>query len=344
MVSERCNPFATDVYEGDNMRTTSQLRKIWAPACGRKLQVLTLHSGARISVASEAAEAFRALDTVMQAFGYLPRPGDTGAYNCRIITGGSAFSLHAYGIAADINWNSNPYRGDNVLVTDMPSAMVELIKGIRTTDGATVFRWGGDYNSVKDAMHYEVVASRSELAKGIDWNSVRQTPPDPDDPTSWPVLQLDDRRPAVEELQRRLGEAGFTVIVDGIFGTVTKELLEAYQQSRGLDVDGVSGLQTWTALLTDQPAVDSDDSPVKGSTRAPDSHPSTRPELEHGATGLDVTDLQRRLLALGLKPGKDDGMFGPVTLAAVLSYQESRSLTVDGIVGLQTWSALLQAS
>lgn len=326
------------------MRSTSQLRKMWEPACKRQLQVVALHSGARISVAAEAAEAFRALDSVMHAFAYAPRSGDTGAFNCRPITGGTAFSLHAYGIAADINWNSNPYRADNLLVTDMPDAMVSAIKAICTQGGAPVFRWGGDYTNVKDAMHYEVTASPTELGAGIDWASVRQEPPDPNDPRSWPVLQLGDRGPSVEELQRRLSQAGFAVEADGVFGTLAQQALEGYQRSRGLDADGVAGLQTWTALLSGQPAVDPEDSPVKLQARSPDSHPSTRPKLQRGSEGLEVVDLQRRLLALGFDPGEDDGVFGPLTLAAVTAYQESRSLEVDGIVGVHTWTALLQAT
>ncbi len=326
------------------MRSTSELRKIWSPACKRQLTVLTLHSGARISVAAEAAEGFRALDAVMQAFGYAPRRGDTGAYNCRAITGGTQFSLHAYGIAADINWNSNPYRADNKLVTDMPPAMVAAIKAIRTSGGAVVFRWGGDYKSVKDAMHFEVVASRTEMGSGIDWDSVRSIPPDPNDPRTWPVVQLGDRGPSVEELQRRLTASGFPLEVDGSLGPLSVAALEAYQSSRGLDVDGVAGLQTWTAILTDQPTVDPGDSPVKQAVRSPDSHASTRPKLNRGSKGLDVVDLQRRLIAIGHKPGEDDGLFGPLTDTAVRDYQGSRSLEVDGIVGLHTWSALMSAT
>lgn len=330
------------------MRTTSALRKLWAPACERRLRVLALHSGARLSIATEAAEAFRALDSVMQAFGYAPRTADTGAYNCRQITGGRSFSLHAYGIAADINWNSNPYRRDGVLVTDMPPAMVAAIKGIRTKGGDVVFRWGGDFRRAKDAMHYEIVASRTELAAGIDWSTVRREPPDPARPGTWPVLERGDEGPSVEELQRRLlaGGPAEGLEVDGVLGEQTQSALQDYQLTRGLDVDGVCGLQTWTALLTGQPEVEADDSPVKGTSRAPDSHPSTRSRLLRGSEGREVVDLQRRLLTLGFDLGhhEDDGVFGPRTAAAVQGYQDSRSLEVDGIVGLQTWTALLTAS
>ena len=36
-----------------------------------------------------------------------------------------------------------------------------------------------------------------------------------------------------------------------------------------------------------------------------------------------------------------DGVFGPLTEAAVLSFQATHGLVVDGIIGSQTWSALI---
>jgi peptidoglycan hydrolase-like protein with peptidoglycan-binding domain len=37
-----------------------------------------------------------------------------------------------------------------------------------------------------------------------------------------------------------------------------------------------------------------------------------------------------------------DGIFGPRTEAAVRDFQRNENLSVDGIVGRQTWTALLQ--
>jgi Putative peptidoglycan binding domain/D-alanyl-D-alanine carboxypeptidase len=237
-------------------RTTQQLRQLWAPPCAGPFVTRVLVPGVRVTVHARASEAVAALGTVLQAHGYHVRSADTGAYNCRRITGGTGYSLHAYGIAVDVNWNSNPYRRDR-LVTDMPLAMIADVYRIRTRQGVTVWRWGGDWDrnpatghSAYDAMHFEVIASPGELDAGIDWSSVGQPPRDPARPSTWPVLHPGDRGPAVADLQRMLG-----IPADGIFGNQTTQAVMAYQQSRGLTPDGVVGLQTWTALLTGQPPV-----------------------------------------------------------------------------------------
>jgi peptidoglycan hydrolase-like protein with peptidoglycan-binding domain len=307
------------------------------------MTVLLLHSGARARVATAALEAFRAIDAVMQAQGYAPRAADTGGFNCRKITGGSGYSLHAYGIAVDYNWNSNPYRADGKLITDMPKAMVDAIKAIRTTKGVQVFRWGGDYQRVKDSMHFEVVASPRELDSGIDWSRIGIADPDPKRPSSWPVLERGARGPSVEELQRRLTEAGHPCgPADGIYGSATEKAVRAYQKGRALDVDGVVGLQVWTALLTDQPPTPAERSPVKVRDRATTSHEPTAPPIcKRGSRGKAVTRLQKRLGELGFDCGPADGRFGPNTERVVRDFQAARGLETDGIVGPQTWGALL---
>jgi peptidoglycan hydrolase-like protein with peptidoglycan-binding domain len=323
------------------MRTTSELRRMWAPACQCELTVLQLHSGARVSVAKATSEAFRAIDGVMQATGYAPRARDTGGFNCRKITGGNGHSLHAFGLAVDYNWNSNPFRADGKLITDMPPTMVTAIKAIRTKGGAPVFRWGGDFSRVKDAMHFEVIASPRELATGIAWGKVDVRDPDPAKPATWPVLQRGDRGPTVEVLQKRLGGARFPCEpIDGIFGKGTEQSVRRFQESRSLDVDGTVGLQTWTALLTDQGPTATAKSPVKVANRAaaPAKVPAT---CKRPSKGKAVTQLQQRLNELGFDSGKVDGSFGARTEAAVKAFQAKRGLEADGIVGPKTWAALL---
>ena len=62
--------------------------------------------------------------------------------------------------------------------------------------------------------------------------------------------------------------------------------------------------------------------------------------------GEDVRDVQHRLTALGAGIDLDElseGRFGPSTLAAVRGFQQSRGLLVDGRVGPETWSELVEA-
>ncbi len=246
------------------MLTTTQLREAWAPACSPPLAKVEIVQGVRVQCHAKIATAVQALGRVFEAHGYHVRASDTGAYNCRPITNGTGHSLHAYGIALDVNWNTNPFRKDNVLVTDMSAAMIANVKRIRTMTGARLWGWGGDYRSVKDAMHFEVVCAPADLAAGIDWDTVKQPKLETAKPHRWPLIQRGDRGPAVEQLQvllavARKGQPGY-----GTFGPKTEEAVREYQHAHGLEVDGRVGHQTWTALLTDQPLVAADEpGPVK---------------------------------------------------------------------------------
>lgn len=324
------------------VRSTAQLRKAWNPPCEFVRQNLTLYTGATLQgLDARAIEAFRALDAVMRSFQYVPRSNssgawETGAYNCRKITNGSGWSLHAYGIAADINARSNPY--GRQLITDMPMAMVTALKSIKTNEGLQVFRWGGDYPQFKDAMHFEVVASPEELSQGVDWNTVAAEPPSPEDPSSWPSLAQGAKGVAVTRLNELLEQAGFPDTNASSFGTKTRAAVIAYQGSRKLTVDGVVGLQTWTALLKDFPEVaESDPSPFKVETRPPPN----RDTLKTGSKGSTVEELQRRLDDMGFEPGSIDGVFGKKTKSALVAFQKSCGLKPDGVCGPLTWGALL---
>jgi peptidoglycan hydrolase-like protein with peptidoglycan-binding domain len=67
------------------------------------------------------------------------------------------------------------------------------------------------------------------------------------------------------------------------------------------------------------------------------------PELSQGTQGEAVKTLQYLLEASGgsLPQFGVDGKFGPETRAAVIAYQQSQGLKQDGIVGPQTWNAIL---
>lgn len=67
--------------------------------------------------------------------------------------------------------------------------------------------------------------------------------------------------------------------------------------------------------------------------------------LSRDDRGKEVLDVQTRLRHLGFELGREgaDGLYGPHTELAVRSFQQRRSLLVDGIVGANTWRELVEA-
>jgi uncharacterized protein (TIGR02594 family) len=66
-----------------------------------------------------------------------------------------------------------------------------------------------------------------------------------------PMLEQGDSGPDVVDLQRMIPH--FQGEVDGDFGPATEENVLRYQSSRGLEVDGCVGQETWTALYDKKP-------------------------------------------------------------------------------------------
>lgn len=62
--------------------------------------------------------------------------------------------------------------------------------------------------------------------------------------------------------------------------------------------------------------------------------------FREGDTGLKVETIQSRLKLASFYPGRVDGFFGPKTKESVMSFQRSRGLVADGVVGPDTWQAL----
>lgn len=67
--------------------------------------------------------------------------------------------------------------------------------------------------------------------------------------------------------------------------------------------------------------------------------------IRAGDDGDDVRDVQQRLLALeaSIDANELEGRFGPSTEIAVRAFQAERQLPVDGLVGPDTWSQLVEA-
>ena len=123
---------------------------------------------------------------------------------------------------------------------------------------------------------------------------------------------------AVALLQLMLNEKGYACgSADGIFGTKTKNAVEKYQKAKGLSVDGIVGDNTYAKLFADC-------------------------LLKNGSRGELVKALQTRLNEQGYKAGTADSIFGSNTEQAVKALQSVAGITVDGKVGKNTWTALLE--
>ncbi|MFJ5779557.1 peptidoglycan-binding protein [Streptomyces sp. NPDC093094] len=104
---------------------------------------------------------------------------------------------------------------------------------------------------------------------------------------------------------------------DGDYGSATLTAVRNYQSAHGLDIDGIAGPQTMGAMDID------------------------RITSSGSGTSSDTKLLQRNLVGLGyLGSGGVDGIYGPATKDAVLSFQSDNGLQVDGIAGPQTNGAL----
>lgn len=170
--------------------------------------------------------------------GYRLRHGECWGFANRAIRGTTRPSNHSWGLAVDLNAPANPM-GDR-LVTDMPRWMVELWKEHQ-------FRWGGDYRSRKDAMHYEFMGTPADAQRLVAALTGRQdhiVRPD----TKRPLLKLRATGEHVRYLQERLNKHGARLTVDGQFGPLTDAAVREFQRSRKLEVDGKVGRQTWGAL------------------------------------------------------------------------------------------------
>lgn len=143
--------------------------------------------------------------------------------------------------------------------------------------------------------------------------------------------------PEVAAIQQRLQVHSFKVgTIDGAYGSRTTSAVRAFQQSKGLQADGIVDKETWTALAADPaPAPET----VQSDAAVPGNPPTL---LNKGAVGSKVKTLQVRLEIQGYDPGPIDGIFGARTATAVKSFQQSKGLTANGMVDETTWKALGQ--
>jgi peptidoglycan hydrolase-like protein with peptidoglycan-binding domain len=92
--------------------------------------------------------------------------------------------------------------------------------------------------------HMHVSAVKGTLADDArDWDlgEILSGEPEPEDAVTRPMLQRGSVGEDVRQIQQML-------MVDGIFGHLTEEAIRIFQESEGLDGDGIVGPLTWRAL------------------------------------------------------------------------------------------------
>lgn len=73
----------------------------------------------------------------------------------------------------------------------------------------------------------------------------------------------------------------------------------------------------------------------------PCNHTISRPTIRRGSSGAAVKQAQCYLnLSMQDTSLVEDGSFGPVTETATRKFQGCAEITVDGVIGAQTWSFL----
>ena len=137
------------------------------------------------------------------------------------------------------------------------------------------------------------------------------------------LLKRGDKGESVRMLQQKLIARGYSCGssgADGDYGDGTYNAVCKFQSDHGLEVDGISGPITLSA--------------INGSAGCT--------VLRKGNKGALVKELQEKLIAKGYSCGSSgaDGDFGQATYNAVVNFQTSNGLEVDGIVGPRTWDAL----
>lgn len=65
-----------------------------------------------------------------------------------------------------------------------------------------------------------------------------------------------------------------------------------------------------------------------------------KPVLQIGSQGEEVSQVQAALKLLGYYNGEVSGTYNELTVIAVSRFQQAAGLSVDGIVGLETWTKL----
>ncbi len=137
--------------------------------------------------------------------------------------------------------------------------------------------------------------------------------------------------PDVKQLQEVLKAKGYFQYhtATGYYGSITSNAVSAFQRAEGLPTNGQATRETLDHLLANAAKAAQD----KVAT-------VTDGILRQGTTSSQVLNLQEQLKRAGYFHQEPTGYYGRVTTEAVRSFQRAQGLTVDGIAGPKTLTAL----
>ena len=166
-------------------------------------------------------------------------------------------------------------------------------------------------------------------------------------------LRLGDVGEDVRTIQRQLNRIGQNypgvtprLTDDGVFGLSTESAVKSFQRIFNLTTDGIVGKGTWYRIKSIFNAVKGL-AELEGEGLSYSEIDRSFPEtLSPGDSGFNVRYIQYYLAFLAVfndayLPLEIDGVYGTATEEAVRAFQRANGLTVDGIVGRETWNAII---
>ena len=139
----------------------------------------------------------------------------------------------------------------------------------------------------------------------------------------------------VKDLQSQLNLFYHSYIsVDGYFSDITEAYIKKFQTDCCLTVDGIVGSQTWSYIDAITPYSNKMHSTLSASSS------NNYSEVKYLQARLNQAARQGKS---GTTKIAVDGMFGSQTTARVKQFQSDFHLSVDGLVGNNTWSVLEDA-
>lgn len=185
----------------------------------------------------------------------------------------------------------------------------------KSTENA-VFNFQRDSNQIMDG-----------IVGPITWEFLERAKNNPL-PVNEPTIKEGDKNLFVTSLQFKLNALGFlSDQPDSNFGSKTAAAVKEFQRIHGLSVDGIVGPNTWRALNHAYSLIEN---PI----------PVIITPMTEGASGEEVTTLQKNLTALGYYSGEATSNFDVATEKSVQKFQEDNGLLPTGIVNQKTWELI----